>query len=113
MASQGGRASGLTHGPCQKAKEAGLDLSPTKNKTAGGGAGNSFAERVAQKNREIVLLAGEDSPPPKKRSIGEASEGEVQVVDKPVNTKKKTNWPPKSTKSWSTGAKIAVMQLGE
>ena len=57
----------------------------------------SFAERVAQKDWEIVLLAGEDSPPPKKRSVEEASEGEVQVVDKPANTKK-TKWPPKSTK---------------
>ena len=47
-----------------------------------------------------MLLAGEDSPPPKKRSVGEAFEGEVQVVDKPANTKK-TKWPPKSTKSWS------------
>ena len=47
-----------------------------------------------------MLLAGEDSPPPKKRSVGEASEGEGQVVDKPANTKK-TKWPPKSTKSWS------------
>ena len=28
-----------------------------------------------------MLLAGEDSPQPKKRSVGEASEGEVQVVD--------------------------------
>ena len=46
-----------------------------------------------------MLLEGEDSPPPKK-SLGEASEGEVQVVDKPANTKK-TKWPPKSTKSWS------------
>ena len=45
-----------------------------------------------------MLLAGEDSPPPKKRSVGGASEGEVQVVDKPANTKK-TKWPPKSTKS--------------
>ena len=70
-----------------------------ENKTAGGGAGTSFAERVAQKDCEIVLLAGEDSSPPKKRSVGEASEGEVQVVDKPANTKK-TKWPPKS-KSWS------------
>ena len=48
-----------------------------------------------------MLLAGEDSPPPKKRSaVGEVSEGEVQGVDKPANTKK-TKWPPKSTKSWS------------
>ena len=47
-----------------------------------------------------MLLEGEDSPPPKKKSVGEASEGEVQVVDKPANTKK-TKWPPKSTKSWS------------
>ena len=47
-----------------------------------------------------MLLEGEDSPPPKKRSVGEASKGEVQVVDKPANTKK-TKWPPKSTKSWS------------
>ena len=47
-----------------------------------------------------MLLAGEDSPPPKKRSVGEASEGELQVVDKPANTKK-TKWPPESTKSWS------------
>ena len=46
-----------------------------------------------------MLLAGEDSPPPKKRSVGEASEGEVQVVDKPGYTKKK-KWPPKS-RSWS------------
>ena len=46
-----------------------------------------------------MLLEGEDSPQPKK-SVGEASEGEVQVVDKPANTKK-TKWPPKSTKSWS------------
>ena len=61
--------------------------------------GTSFAERVAQKDCEIVLLAGEDSPTPKKRSVGEASEGEVQVVDEPANTKK-TKWPPKSTKSW-------------
>ena len=92
---QGGRASGLTHVPSQKAKEAGLDLSPTKDKTAaGGGTGTSFAERVVQKDCEIVLLAGEDSPPPKKRSVGEASEGEVHVVDKPVNTNKKTKWPP-------------------
>ena len=65
-----------------------------------GGAGTSFAERVAQKDCEIVLLAGEDSAPPKKRSVAEASEGGVQVVDKPANTKK-TKWPPKSTKSWS------------
>ena len=62
--------------------------------------GTSFAERVAQKNCEIVLLAGEDSPEPKNRSVGEASEGEVQVVDEPANTKN-TKWPPKSTKSWS------------
>ena len=48
-----------------------------------------------------MFLAGEDSPPPKKRSVGEASEGEVQVVDKHTNTKK-TKWPPKSAKSWST-----------
>ena len=47
-----------------------------------------------------MLLAAEDSPPPKKRSAGEASEGEVQVVDKPANTKK-IKWPPRSTKSWS------------
>ena len=47
-----------------------------------------------------MLLAGEDSPPPKKRSVGEASEEEVQVVDKPAKTKK-TKWPPKSTKSRS------------
>ena len=47
-----------------------------------------------------MLLEGEDSPRPKKKSVGEASEGEVQVVDKPANTKK-TKWPPKSTKSWS------------
>ena len=47
-----------------------------------------------------MLLAGEDSPPPKKRSVGEASEGEEQVVDKPANTKK-TKWPPKSTQNWS------------
>ena len=47
-----------------------------------------------------MLLAGEDRPPPEKRSVGEASEGEVQVVGKPANTKK-TKWPPKSTKSWS------------
>ena len=60
-----------------------------------------------------MLLAGEDSPPPKKRSVGEAPEGQVQVVDKPANTKKKIKWPPKSTKSWLTGAKIAVMQLSE
>ena len=46
-----------------------------------------------------MLLEGEDSPPPKK-SVGEASEEEVQVVDKPANIKK-TKWPPKSTKSWS------------
>ena len=100
MTSQGGRASGITHVPSQKAKKAGLDLSPTENKNDGGGAGISFAERVAQKDCEIVLLAGEDSPPPKKMSVGEASEGEVQVVDKPANTKK-TKWPPKSTKSWA------------
>ena len=47
-----------------------------------------------------MLLEGEDSPPPKKKSVGEASEGEVQVVDKLANTKK-TKWPPKSIKSWS------------
>ena len=47
-----------------------------------------------------MLLASEDSPPPKKRSVGEASERGVQVVDKPANTKK-TKWLPKSTKSWS------------
>ena len=47
-----------------------------------------------------MLLACEDSPPPKTTSVGEASEGEMQVVDKPVNTKK-TKWPPKSTESWS------------
>ena len=48
------------------------------NKTAGGGAGTSFAERVAQENGQTVLLSGEDSPPPKKkRNGGEESEGEV------------------------------------
>ena len=47
-----------------------------------------------------MLLAGEDSPPPKKTSVGEASEGEVKAVDKPAKTKK-TKWPPKTTKSWS------------
>ena len=47
-----------------------------------------------------MLLEGEDSPPPKKRSVWESSEGEVQVVDKPANTKK-IKWLPKSTKSWS------------
>ena len=47
-----------------------------------------------------MLLEDEDSPPPKKRSVGEASKGEVEVVDKLANTKK-TKWPPKSTKSWS------------
>ena len=47
----------------------------------------------------MLFLEGEDRPPPKK-SVGEASEGEVQVVDKPANAKK-TKWPPKSTKSWS------------
>ena len=44
-------------------KEAGLDLSPKKSKT-GGGAGISFAEQVVQKDRQTVLLSGEDSPPP-------------------------------------------------
>ena len=34
-----------------------------------------------------MLLAGEDSPQPKKRSVGEASGGEVQVVDESANTK--------------------------
>ena len=47
-----------------------------------------------------MLLGGEDSPPPKKKSVGKSSEGEVQMVDKPANTKK-TKSPPKSTKSWS------------
>ena len=56
-----------------------------------------------------MLLAGEDSTPPKKRSVGEASEGEVHVVDKPANTRK-TKWPPKSTKSWS--AAIVVRCFG-
>ena len=37
-----------------------------------------------------MLLAGEDSPPPKKRRIGEASEEEVQVVDMPANTKRQS-----------------------
>ena len=52
-----------------------------------------------------MVLAGEDSPPPKKRNVGEASGGEVQVVDKPANTKK-TKWSPKSTKSWSAAIVI-------
>ena len=56
----------------------------------------------------MVLLAGEDSPPPKKRSVGETSEREVQVVDIPANTKK-TKWPAKS-KSWS--AVIAIRCFG-
>ena len=39
--------------------------------------------------------------PRRRRSVGgEASEGEVQVVDKPANIKK-TKWSPKSTKRWS------------
>ena len=48
-----------------------------------------------------MLLEGEDSPPPKK-SVGEASEGGVQVVDKPANTKK-IKWPPKSTRGSTFG----------
>ena len=82
--------------PSSKAKEARLDLSPKKNKTASGGAGICFAERVAQKDRQTVLLSGEDSTPPKKRNGGEASEGEAEVVDKPANTEKRRDGPHQS-----------------
>ena len=57
-----------------------------------------------------MLLEGEDSPQPKK-SVGEASEGEVKVVDKPANTKK-TKWPRIDLKRCHSGKGSISLQGG-
>ena len=79
----------------------------------------SFADAVERRQADIVRLDGEEEGDEEKESelereeVGDKREGSVEGGEglPPRAPQKRLHWPPKGSKTWSTGQRVRILTL--
>ena len=79
----------------------------------------SFADLVERRQADIVQLDGEEEGDEEEESVAEEVGDKQQGSGKrgdglpPRAPKQRLHWPPKGSKTWSTGLRVRILTLGK